>query len=80
MGSSYTKLERAACAASYVPKATIQAAFAALPLDRGLPAGQLILSAGILAIAITAPTGILLLHKFVDPALARSDDEAVKPA
>ena len=71
--SSYTPLERAACAASYVPKATIQAAFAALPLDRGLEAGQLILSAGILAIALTAPAGIILLHKFVDPALRRSE-------
>ena len=71
-GTPFTGLERAACAASYVPKATIQAAFAALPLDRGLPAGQLILSAGILAIALTAPTGILLLHKFVDPTLSKS--------
>lgn len=46
-----------------IPKATIQAAFAALPLDRGLADGDLILSAAVLAIVITAPIGVITLHQ-----------------
>ncbi len=53
--------ERLGCVASYVPKATIQAAFAGLALDRGMPEGSLIMSVGVLAIVITAPIGIVAL-------------------
>jgi len=64
-----------ACALAYVPKATIQAAFAVLPLDRVLDAGiptqlsrddaELILCAGVLAVVITAPLGAVTLNKGV---------------
>lgn len=64
--------QRLACVAAYVPKATIQAAFAGLALDRGLPEGQLVLSAGVLAIVVTAPLGVMLLHRVTPRLLASS--------
>lgn len=54
---------RLACVLAYVPKATIQAAFAALALDRGLASGELILTAGVLAVVITAPIGVVAFHQ-----------------
>jgi Kef-type K+ transport system membrane component KefB len=79
-GSGLSARERLACALAYVPKATIQAAFAALPLDRVLAAGdaaqlsrsdaELILCAGVLAVVITAPVGAVTLNRGVDRLLA----------
>ena len=57
---------RLGCYLAYVPKATIQAAFATLPLERGLAQGTDILSIAVLAIVITAPIGLLALHKGSD--------------
>lgn len=62
-GSDLTPRERLACVLCHIPKATIQAAFAGLPLDRGLPDGEVILSVGVLAIVLTAPLGVVALHK-----------------
>lgn len=61
--SGLTVRERAACVCAFVPKATIQAAFAALALDRGLADGGVILTAGVLAVLITAPLGVMTLHR-----------------
>ncbi|MBJ95546.1 MAG: hypothetical protein CMP23_13875 [Rickettsiales bacterium] len=80
VGAGFTGPERLACALAYVPKATIQAAFAALPLDRVLALGaasalsvedaQLILCAGVLAVVITAPIGSVTLQLGVDRLLS----------
>jgi NhaP-type Na+/H+ or K+/H+ antiporter len=72
-GAGLSWRERAACALCYLPKATIQAAFGALVLDRGMVAGQLLLSTAVLAIAITAPLGVLAIHRFADRLLPRSE-------
>ncbi len=79
LGSELEPRERLACALAYVPKATIQAAFAALPLDHVLAAGgavalsqgdaELILCAGVLAVLITAPIGAVTLNRGVDKLL-----------
>lgn len=58
--------ERAACVMAYIPKATIQAAFAAIPLDRGLASGELFLVTAVVAIVITAPLGVVTLRRGVD--------------
>lgn len=71
--SGLTGRERLACVAAYVPKATIQAAFAALPLDRGLPSGELILTAGVLAVVLTAPAGVMALHRGTARLLKQSE-------
>ncbi|MCI7767677.1 MAG: cation:proton antiporter [Oscillospiraceae bacterium] len=51
--------ERLFCVIAYLPKATVQAAFGAVPLASGLPCGKLILSVAVLAIIITAPLGAI---------------------
>ncbi len=61
--------ERAACVCAYLPKATIQAAFAAVALDRGLAQGQTLLSTAVLAVAIMAPIGVVALHRGTDKLL-----------
>ncbi|MBQ5333324.1 MAG: cation:proton antiporter [Oscillospiraceae bacterium] len=51
--------ERIFCIIAYLPKATVQAAFGAVPLAAGLPGGKMILSVAVLAIIITAPLGAI---------------------
>ena len=58
--------ERWACVCSYLPKATIQAAFAGLPLDRGLADGAIMLSTAILAVVVMAPVGVVALRRGAD--------------
>lgn len=66
--------ERAACLLSYVPKATIQAAFGAMAKDAGLPAGDLILTAAVLSIAICAPLGVVGLVRGADRLLPGGEE------
>jgi Kef-type K+ transport system membrane component KefB len=85
MNAGLRPAERMACALAYVPKATIQAAFAALPLDRVLAASgptslsqgdaELILCAGVLAVVITAPIGALTLNRGVDRLLPAEESQ-----
>jgi solute carrier family 9B (sodium/hydrogen exchanger), member 1/2 len=49
--------ERLFSMVSYIPKATVQAAIGSLPLAMGLSCGNLVLTAAVLAILITAPLG-----------------------
>lgn len=51
--------ERVFCMIAYCPKATVQAAIGAVPLSLGLACGELVLSAAVIAILITAPLGAL---------------------
>lgn len=55
--TSFTGKERLFCAIAYLPKATMQAAIGSVPLAMGLPCGQIVLSAAVLAILLTAPLG-----------------------
>lgn len=59
-GSSLNLKERIFCCASYIPKATVQAAIGAVPLSMGLECGSLVLTVSVLAILITAPLGAFL--------------------
>ncbi len=56
--------ERLFCAFAYLPKATVQAAIGAIPLSLGLESGNLILSAAVFSILLTAPLGAFLIDKF----------------
>ena len=60
-GSSLNKKERLFVVLGYLPKATVQAAIGAIPLQMGLPGGEMILTAAVLAILITAPVGAFLV-------------------
>ncbi len=73
-GAGLDRRERLACVLGYVPKASIQAAFASLALDRGLPEGPLVLAVAVLAIVVTAPPGVVLMLKGVDRLLPGGSD------
>jgi solute carrier family 9B (sodium/hydrogen exchanger), member 1/2 len=65
------KKEKLFCSISYLPKATVQAAIGAIPLSMGIPAGNLILTAAVISIIITAPAGAIGIDrtykKFLSP-------------
>lgn len=48
---------------AYTPKATVQAAIGAIPLEMGLASGPLVLTVAVVAILITAPLGALLIDR-----------------
>ena len=56
--SNLNTKEKFFCGISYIPKATVQAATAGIPLAMGIPHGETILAIGVLAIIITVPVGV----------------------
>ena len=56
--SNLNTKEKLFCGISYIPKATVQAATAGIPLAMGVPHGDTILAIGVLAIIITVPVGV----------------------
>lgn len=68
-GKGLTLKEKAFCAFSETPKATVQAAIGGVPLAAGLACGNTVLAFAVLAILITAPVGALLIdstcHKWL---------------
>lgn len=61
IGTKLNIKERLFCAIAYIPKATVQAAIGAIPLTVGLACGQIVLTAAVVAILITAPIGAFLI-------------------
>ena len=59
-----TKNERIFCMLSYTPKATVQAAIGSIPLSMGLACGDIVLSAAVTGILLTAPLGAFLIDNF----------------
>lgn len=55
--SNLTPKERLFTGVAYIPKATVQAAIGSIPFSLGFSSGNIILSAAVLAILITAPLG-----------------------
>lgn len=53
----FSRKERAFCMLAYTPKATVQAAIGSIPLSMGLSCGNIVLTAAVTAILITAPLG-----------------------
>lgn len=56
--SNLNTKEKLFCGISYIPKATVQAATAGIPLAMGVSHGDTILAIGVLAIIITVPIGV----------------------
>jgi len=54
--------EKLFCAITYIPKATVQATFAAVPLGLGLGFGPLVLTVSVMAVLVLAPIGSLLIE------------------
>jgi len=59
--SAFQKQEKWFIAASFIPKATVQAAIGAIPLSMGLASGNIILAIAVLSILISAPIGTILM-------------------
>jgi len=55
------KKERIFTAIAYIPKATVQAAIGGIPLAMGLACGDIVLTAAVLSILVTAPLGAALV-------------------
>lgn len=63
LGSDLNAKERLFCVFSYLPKATVQAAIGAVPLEMGVAHGEEILAIAVLSILITAPIGAVAIRK-----------------
>ncbi len=59
IGTNLNLKERLFCIISYIPKATVQAAIGAVPLEAGVKSGDIILAVAVLSILITAPLGAI---------------------
>ena len=58
-GTELNFKERLFCVVSYIPKATVQAAIGAVPLEAGVKGGEVILAVAVLSILLTAPLGAI---------------------
>jgi NhaP-type Na+/H+ or K+/H+ antiporter len=63
MGMDLNLKERLFCIISYIPKATVQAAIGAVPLEAGVKSGDIILAIAVLSILLTAPIGAIGIAK-----------------
>ncbi len=59
IGSKFNLKEKLFIIIAYSPKATVQAAIAAIPLSLGISGGEIILAVAVLSILTTAPLGAL---------------------
>lgn len=57
IGTNLNFKERLFCIIAYIPKATVQAAIGAVPLEAGVKSGDIILAVAVLSILLTAPLG-----------------------
>ena len=69
LGADYTWKERLFCVVAYVPKATVQAAIGAVPLEAGVAGGEVILAVAVLSILVTAPLGAIGIMLLGEPIL-----------
>jgi NhaP-type Na+/H+ or K+/H+ antiporter len=58
-GLGLTLREKLFAVVAYIPKATVQAAIGAIPLEAGVPGGEIILALAVLSILLTAPLGAI---------------------
>lgn len=63
LGTDLTKRERLFSMLAYTPKATVQAAIGTIPMTMGLPCGQMVLTAAVVSILLTAPFGAISVDK-----------------
>ncbi len=62
-GAGFNLKEKLFCVISYIPKATVQAAIGAIPLEQGVRGGEIILAVAVLSILLTAPLGAVGIEK-----------------
>lgn len=59
VGTNLSWKERTFCVIAYLPKATVQSAKAAIPLQMGIAGGEIMQAIAILSVLITAPIGAI---------------------
>ncbi len=59
IGSNLNNKEKLFCGLAYIPKATVQAAMAGIPLMMGVPHGDILLAIGVLSIIVSVPIGVI---------------------
>jgi NhaP-type Na+/H+ or K+/H+ antiporter len=64
MYHKFSKKEIHLITVSYIPKATVQASIAAIPLSLGITEGNTILSVAVISILLTAPLGAFLIDQW----------------
>ncbi len=62
-GSGLNRKEKLFSVIAYLPKATVQAALGAVPLQAGIKGGELILAYAVVAIIFTAPLGLIGIRR-----------------
>jgi NhaP-type Na+/H+ or K+/H+ antiporter len=64
MYHKFSKKAKHLITVSYIPKATVQASIAAIPLSLGITEGNTILSVAVISILLTAPLGAFLMDQW----------------
>ena len=72
--TSYKIKEKIFIIISYLPKATVQASIGGIALMEGLAVGEVILTAAVISILITAPLGAILIDNLYKKLLEVKDD------
>ena len=78
LGAGLTWREKLFCVISYIPKATVQAAIGAIPLEAGVPGGEVILAVAVLSILVTAPIGAIGISLYGERALEKDERAAYR--
>ncbi|MEJ2069299.1 MAG: sodium:proton antiporter [Syntrophobacterales bacterium] len=73
LGAGLTWREKLFCIISYIPKATVQAAIGAIPLEAGVPGGEVILAVAVLSILVTAPIGAIGITLYGEQVLEKDE-------
>jgi len=73
LGAGLTWREKLFCVISYIPKATVQAAIGAIPMEVGVPGGEVILAVAVLSILVTAPIGAIGITLYGERVLEKDE-------
>jgi len=77
MHHPFDKKEKHLITVSYIPKATVQASIAAIPLSLGIAVGNVILSIAVISILLTAPVGAFLIDRWTVKHKHLSNNESI---
>ena len=74
MGTGLNRKEKLFCMMAYTPKATVQAAIGTIPLSMGLACGNVVLTAAVVSILLTAPFGAICVDISYKKLLSRDTE------
>lgn len=77
IGTKFNIKEKIFIIVSYLPKATVQASIGAIALNEGFACGEIILTAAVVSILITAPLGAILMDNLYKKLLIKDNVENI---